>query len=61
MCLAKICTSDNTQEILADGITSLRQTPEEVIVTSLMGDETVVKGRILTIDFTESVITVEKA
>lgn len=61
MCLAKICTSDNTQEFLADGITSLRQTPEEVVVTSLMGDETVVKGRILTIDFTESVITVEKA
>ncbi len=61
MCLAKVCTSDNTEEILADSITALRQTPDEVIVTTLFGEETAIKGRILTIDFTESVITVAKA
>ncbi len=60
MCLAKICTSDNTQEFLADSITSLRQTPEEVIVTTLFGEEKAIKGHVLTIDFTDSVITVEK-
>ncbi|MEG2149165.1 MAG: CooT family nickel-binding protein [Clostridiales bacterium] len=58
MCLAKVCMKDKQEEILIDSITSLKQTPTEVIVTSLFGDEKTITGRVFTIDFTESIITI---
>ncbi|MEE0776891.1 MAG: CooT family nickel-binding protein [Bacillota bacterium] len=62
MCLAKVYLGDAYNgDPVADSVTALDSSANEVTVRTLFGDTKTFEGTIKSIDFTESVITIETA
>lgn len=62
MCLAKVYLGEAYQgELVADSVTELNHTANEITLRTLFGDTKTIAGTIKSIDFTDSVITIETA
>ena len=60
MCLAKVYLTGKNGESLMEDIAHLRVDGEQVHLKTLFGEEMVINGRILEIDFSSSKITIDQ-
>ncbi len=60
MCLAKAYMSDNTEESMAEDITSVKTNDGKLVITTLFGEQQEVEATISEIDFRASRILLEK-
>lgn len=58
MCLAKVFLQQADGEPVAESVTSLTQTAEGVVVTTLFNETLTFPGQVRSIDFTGSTITI---
>ena len=62
MCLAKVYLGEPNQgDPVAESVTALHTTANEVTVRTLFGDTKTFAGTVKSIDFTDSIITIETA
>ncbi len=61
MCLAKVFTYKKGEEdrFLIDGISHIDSNDEEVRLTSLLGDQTVLHGKVATMNLVNNIVRVE--
>lgn len=59
MCLAKLCKNNHDGEVIAESVTALAEMEDGIQVTNLFGDSSMIKGKIKSIDFTDSVVVIE--
>jgi predicted RNA-binding protein len=61
MCLAKAYMGNNTEEALAEDITSLKTDDGKLVITTLFGEQKEIEATIAEIDFKASRIRLEKS
>jgi len=61
MCLAKAYIGKDTEEALAEDITSLKTSGDKLVITTLFGEQREIDATIAEIDFKASRILLEKS
>ncbi|MGD9142297.1 MAG: CooT family nickel-binding protein [Dehalococcoidia bacterium] len=61
MCLAKAYVGKNTEELLAEDITSMKTVDGKLVITTLFGEQQEIEATIAEIDFKASRVLLEKS